>query len=370
MNQFSLPLPERIARHIRQDVVSMHAYAVQQSTGLVKLDAMENPHRLPEPLQQELGRRLGALALNRYPGTRVHDLRQALKAHAQVPAGFDLMLGNGSDELISLLAMACDVPGATILAPVPGFVMYAMSAQSQGLRFVGVPLTADFELDPAAMLQAIKQHQPSIVYLAYPNNPTANLWDDAAVESIIAAAPGFAVIDEAYQPFAGRSYIDRLPRHPHVLLMRTMSKFGLAGVRIGYLIGPEALVAEVDKVRPPYNVSVLNAECALFALEHRDTFAAQAREIVAQRAWLVEQLSALPGVQVFRSDANMILVRLPSGAQGGSEAAAAAFAGMRARGVLVRNVSGVHPLLANCLRLTVGLVEENRAMLATLKECL
>lgn len=348
----------------------MHAYAVQDANGLLKLDAMENPHRLSDDLQQQLGRRLGAVALNRYPGKSVQDLRRALKAHAQVPQGFDLMLGNGSDELISLLAMACDVPGATILAPEPGFVMYAMGAQLQGLRFVGVPLTTDFQLDPAAMLQAIDRHQPAIVYLAYPNNPTANLWDDAVIESIIASAPGFVVVDEAYQPFAGRSYIDRLQRHAHVLLMRTMSKFGLAGVRIGYLIGPQALITEVDKVRPPYNVSVLNAECALFALEHSDTFAAQAREIVAQRDWLCAQLAAVPGLQVFHSDANMILVRLPAGAQGGSAAAAAAFAGMRARGVLVKNVSGLHPLLANCLRLTVGLAEENRAMLAALKECL
>jgi len=361
-----LSLADRIARHIRQDVTSMHAYAVQESTGMLKLDAMENPHRLSEPLQQELGRRLGALALNRYPGSRVQDLRAALRSHAKVPDGFDLMLGNGSDELISLLAMALDVPDACVLAPVPGFVMYAMSAQMQGLRFVGVPLSADFELDPAAMLQAIAQHQPSIIYLAYPNNPTANLWDDAAMESIVAAAPGFVVIDEAYQPFASRSFIDRLAQHSHVLLMRTMSKFGLAGVRIGYLVGPRALIAEIDKVRPPYNISVLNAECALFALEHNDVFAEQARDIVAQRAWLIEQLSGVSGLQVYRSDANMILLRLP----GGGDSAARVFAGMRARGVLVKNVSNLHPLLANCLRLTVGLAEENRAMLSALKECL
>ncbi|MCB2004807.1 MAG: histidinol-phosphate transaminase [Rhodoferax sp.] len=370
MTQPDIRLSERIARHVRQDVTSMHAYAVQDSAGLLKLDAMENPHRLSEALQHALGQRLGALALNRYPGARVHDLRQALKTHAQVPEGFDLMLGNGSDELISLLAMACDVPGASILAPEPGFVMYAMSAQLQGLRFVGVPLTDDFELDPAAMLRAIAEHQPSIVYLAYPNNPTANLWDDAAIESIVEAAPGFVVIDEAYQPFAGRSYIDRLHTHSHVLLMRTMSKFGLAGVRIGYLVGPQALIAEVDKVRPPYNISVLNAECALFALEHSDIFAAQARDIVAQRGWLLEQLAALPGVRAYRSDANMILLRLPADPQGGSTAAARVFAGMRARGVLIKNVSGLHPSLSNCLRLTVGLAEENRAMLAALKECL
>jgi histidinol-phosphate aminotransferase len=180
-------LSPELQQRLRQDVQSMHAYAVQDSAGMVKLDAMENPHRLPADLQAELGRRLGALALNRYPGSRVNDLRQALAEYAQVPPGFELMLGNGSDELISLLAMACDVPGAAILAPVPGFVMYAMSAQLQGIKFIGVPLTPDFELDLPAMLAAIARDKPAITYLAYPNNPTANLWDDAAVEAIIEA---------------------------------------------------------------------------------------------------------------------------------------------------------------------------------------
>jgi histidinol-phosphate aminotransferase len=270
-------LSDRLRATLRQDVQSMHAYAVQDSAGMVKLDAMENPHRLPPDLQAELGRRLGALALNRYPDGRVNELRAALAEYAQMPAGFELMLGNGSDELISLLAMACDVPGASILAPVPGFVMYAMSAQLQGLQFIGVPLRPDFELDLPAMLQAIAEHKPSITYLAYPNNPTANLWDDAAVEAIVGAVGaqgGLVVMDEAYQPFASKSYLDRIARHSHVLLMRTLSKFGLAGIRLGYMMGPQALIAEIDKVRPPYNVSVLNYECALFALEHREVFAA------------------------------------------------------------------------------------------------
>jgi histidinol-phosphate aminotransferase len=219
------------------------------------------------------------LAFNRYPDGRVNDLRHALASYAGMPEGFDIMLGNGSDELISFLAMACDVPGASILSPLPGFVMYAMSAQLQGLAFHGVPLTADFELDEAAMLAAIDQHKPSIVYLAYPNNPTGNLWNDDTIEKVVlaqGAQGGLVVMDEAYQPFASKSYIDRIARHSHVLLMRTLSKFGLAGVRLGYMIGPKALVAEVDKVRPPYNISVLNTECALFALEHAEVFAAQA----------------------------------------------------------------------------------------------
>ena len=275
------------------------------------------------------------------------------------------MLGNGSDELISLLAMACDVPGACILAPVPGFVMYGMSAQLQGLKFIGVPLTPDFELDEAAMLAAIAEHQPSITYIAYPNNPTANLWDDTVIEKIIEAAGkqgGLVVMDEAYQPFSSKSYIDRIARHNHVLLMRTMSKFGLAGVRIGYRLGPRALISEIDKVRPPYNISVLNYECALFALEHAEVFAAQAQELRAQRAIVFASLQTLPGTKVWKSEANMMLLRVPD--------AAKTFEGLRARSVLVKNVSKMHPLLANCLRLTVGTADENMQMLAALKESL
>ena len=383
------PIDPRIAQRIRRDIQSMHAYAIQESKGLVKLDAMENPHRLPAHLQAQLGARLGALALNRYPDGRVNDLRTALAVHAQMPAGFDIMLGNGSDELISLLAMACDVPPgqsatgkpAVILAPVPGFVMYAMSAQLQGLAFVGVPLTADFELDAAAMFAAIAQHKPAIVYLAYPNNPTANLWDEAVINAIIEAQGkqgGLVVMDEAYQPFASRSYIDTLRkdpgRHSHVLLMRTLSKFGLAGVRLGYMMGPKALIAEIDKVRPPYNISVLNYECALFALENSEVFKRQALDLIAQRALLLESLGAMPGVKCWNSDANMILVRV-SGRDSAetsahSSAAQKTFEGMKARGVLVKNVSKMHPLLANCLRLTVGTADENRLMLAALKESL
>ncbi len=351
-----------LQRLIRQDVQSMHAYAIQPSAGLIKLDAMENPHRLPLQLQSELGTRLGAVALNRYPGQRVDDLRQALAAYARMPDGFGIMLGNGSDELISLVAMACDVPGGSILAPLPGFVMYSMSAQLQGLEFIGVDLTADFELDEKAMLAAIAKHQPSIIYLAYPNNPTANLWDDAVIERIIEAAPGLVVIDEAYQPFSSRSYIDRVERHGHVLLMRTLSKFGLAGVRIGYMIGPKPLVAEFDKLRPPYNISVLNCEAALFALEHADVFAAQASALRSERARLQKALSDLAGVQAWPSDANMVLARFPD--------APRTFEGLKSHGVLVKNVSRMHPLLANCLRLTVGTEDENTQMIAALKASL
>lgn len=359
------PLPARLLRTLRRDVQGMHAYAVQPSAGLLKLDAMENPFRLSEPLQRELGERLGRVAINRYPGTRIAELAERLARFAELPEGCALMLGNGSDELIDLLSVACDVPGATILAPVPGFVMYEMSAKLRGLAFVGVPLTADFELDEAAMLAAIARHRPALTYLAYPNNPTANLWEDAVLERIVAAVgeqDGLVVFDEAYQPFASRSWMARMAAHPHVLVLRTLSKFGLAGVRLGYLCGAAPLVAELDKVRPPYNVSVLNAEAALFALDHADEYARQAAVLREQRTWLQAELARLPEVRAWPSEANMVLVRVPDSKR--------TFEGMKSRGVLVKHVAGLHPLLANCLRLTVGTAEENARMIAALKEAL
>ena len=356
---------ERIAATIRQDVASMHAYAVQPSAGLVKLDAMENPFRLPEALQQELGQRLGRVAINRYPSGCVADVIAALARYVELPAGCKLMVGNGSDELISMLMLACDMPGATVVAPVPGFVMYEMSARLQGLRFVGVPLTPTFELDEAAMLAAIEAHRPAVTYIAYPNNPTANLFDEAVVEKIVDAVgrqSGFVVFDEAYQPFSSRSWMSKLGQRPHVLVMRTLSKLGLAGVRLGYLAGPADVVDEIDKVRPPYNVSALNAEATLFALEHANEFARQAAVLRSERERLQAALAAMPGVTPFPSEANMILARVAD--------AAAVFAGMKARGVLVKNVSGLHPLLKNCLRLTVGTPEENALMIQALSDSL
>jgi histidinol-phosphate aminotransferase len=358
-------LAERIKATIRQDVQSMHGYAIQPSAGLIKLDAMENPFRLPPELQRELGERLGRVAINRYPAQSTAGLAAALARFVGLPAGCKLMLGNGSDELIDLLSVACDVPGAWVLAPLPGFVMYEMSARLRGLRFVGVPLTSDFQLDESAMLAAIEEHRPALTYLAYPNNPTANLFDDGAIDRIVAAIGaqrGLVVFDEAYQPFSSRTWMQRMAALPHVLVMRTLSKFGLAGVRLGYLCGAAALIDEIEKVRPPYNVSVLNAEATLFALDHADEYARQAALLREERGRLQAALRAVPGVEAFPSEANMILIRVPD--------ARRAFEGMKQRGVLVKYIAGLHPLLANCLRLTVGAPEENAAMLQALRASL
>ena len=368
-------------RFIRPDVQAMHAYAVQHSVGMVKLDAMENPFTLSPELQAQLGARLGAVDVNRYPGARIDDLKNALAKYVDLPAGLGLMLGNGSDELISLLSMACAVPHAQdqakVLAPEPGFVMYGMSAKLQGLPYIAVPLRADFELDEAAMTTAIAQHEPAIVYIAYPNNPTANLWNADCIRRLItqvSAYGGLVVMDEAYQPFSSKSWLDEIRQHPaanaHVLLMRTLSKFGLAGIRLGYMIAPQALINEVDKLRPPYNVSVLNAECALFALEHTEVFAQQAAVIRTEREALFKALQQMAGVTPYASEANMMVLRFNGNTDADSEAANRAFEVLKAHKVLVKNVSKMHPLLANCLRLTIGTPAENQQLLAALQAAL
>ncbi len=346
---------------IRPDVRALAAYHVPDATGFLKLDAMENPYTLPMPLRQALGQRLADVAMNRYPVPSYAALKAAICERLGVPAGFDVVLGNGSDELIAIVSIACARAGAKVLAPVPGFVMYAMSAQLAGLEFIGVPLAPDFTLDLPAMLAAIALHRPAITYLAYPNNPTGALFDADAMCAIIEAVgeTGVVIVDEAYQPFAQASFMPRLAQCDNLLVMRTVSKMGLAGIRLGYMAGSAALLQEFDKVRPPYNINVLTQAAAQFMLEHTDLLDAQAALLRAERSRMLAALAALPGLEVFPSDANFILVRVAAGARDANDV----FANLLERKILVKNVGKMHALLQNCLRITVSTPEENTLLL-------
>jgi histidinol-phosphate aminotransferase len=342
---------------IRDDVRATEAYHVPPASGLIKLDAMENPFRLPAELADALGERLGRVALNRYPPAQPIGFKARLSKAIGLDPGLELMLGNGSDELIHLVIQACARPGATVLSPWPSFVMYAISARHNGCRFAGVPLRPDFTLDLDAMLDAIRTHQPAVVFLSYPNNPTGNLFDRAAIDAILDAAPGLVVVDEAYLPFAQATYLDELVRRPGLLVLRTLSKLGLAGIRLGYLCGDPALIGQFDKLRPPYNVNVLTLATADFMLDHLDLLDRQAALLRAERGRVAAALAGA-GIEVFPSAANFILLRLA--------APEVVFDALKARGVLIKNVAGSHPLLAGCLRTTIGTVEENDAFLAAL----
>lgn len=347
---------------IRDEVRAISAYHVPDSRGLIKLDAMENPYGLPLELRAQIAALAAEASLNRYPDPGAGALKARLRETMNVPDTIDLLLGNGSDELIQILALAVNQPGAVLMSVEPSFVMFRMVATFTGMRYVGVPLAADFGLDVSALRAALREHRPALIFIAYPNNPTGNLFDADAMHALISAAPGLVVVDEAYHAFAGRSFMPELARYPNLLVMRTLSKLGLAGLRLGMLIGRPQWLTEFDKLRLPYNVNVLTQRIAALVLQHPDVLAAQAAAIREGRQQLLVALQALPGVRAFPSDANFILFRVPR--------ADAVFSGLRSRGVLIKNLSGSHAALTDCLRVTVGTPEENDQFLSALRQSL
>jgi len=342
---------------IRSDVKALAAYHVQESTGLIKLDAMENPYPLPDSLRKELASHLAAVDINRYPDADMAGLRAKIAARDGVTPE-QVLIGNGSDEIIQMLLMAADA-GECVM-PVPTFVMYDLISRWLKRPAAPVPLNADFSLDANKFLQVCAREKASIAFLACPNKPTGNMWPEETIRQIADSFRGLLIIDEAYMPFAERNHTSLIGRN--VMVLRTFSKFGWAGLRLGYLLGDAQLIAHLNKVRLPYNINVLTQAAADFLLDHTDIFEAQAAEICAERARVMAELNAMEKVETFPSQANFILIRVPD--------ANAAFAAMQAKGVLIKNLHGGNGLLANCLRLTIGTVNENNACLTALKEAI
>lgn len=357
----------RVEACLRPEVAALKAYAVPNAAGMIKLDAMENPFawpgELPAPLVNEWLAALRAAELNRYPDPQAAALKERLRETLGIPRDAGILLGNGSDELIQIALLALAKPGASVLAPTPTFVMYEILATAVGMRFIGVPLTADFHLDLPRMLETIAHERPAVIFLAYPNNPTGNLFDVQAIEAIVRAASGLVIIDEAYAVFAEESFLPRLREFGQVLVMRTVSKQGLAGLRLGLLAGDPLWLEQFDKLRLPYNVNTLTQVSVEFALRHNDALLEQASQIRAERERVFAALAAVPGVRVWPSRANFILFRL-------SRAAGGVFAALKRRGVLIKNLDHAHPMLEGCLRVTVGKPAENDAFLAALAAAL
>ncbi|HET7400814.1 MAG TPA: histidinol-phosphate transaminase [Usitatibacter sp.] len=348
---------------VRDEVRALKAYHVPPAEGLVKLDAMENPYTLPPELAAELGERLRRVAVNRYPDPAAPRLHARIREAMDIPESLGVMLGNGSDELLQVISLALAKPGAVALGVDPSFVMYRMSAIAAGMRYEAVPLRADFSLDEEALLAAVRRHRPALTWLAYPNNPTGNLFPREAILRVVEASPGLVVVDEAYYAFSGgATLLPEVGRHPNLLLVRTVSKLGLAGLRLGVAIGPRDWMDELEKLRMPYNVNVLTAAAAELVLAHREVLEAQTRRIVEDRARLEHALDHVRGIERFASAANFVLVRVAD--------APRAFEGLKERGILVKTLHGSHPLLANCLRLTVGTADENAKLLEALASIL
>ena len=344
---------------IRPEILALKAYQVGDAENMVKLDAMENPYPLPEQMRRQLAQVLANTELNRYPEPTGKKLRELIARKMQVPAGMELLLGNGSDDLIQIITMALARPGAVMMYPGPTFVMYAMNATFFGMRAVSAGLREDFSLDRQAFLAAMGEHKPALIYLAYPNNPTGVLYPEEDILAILHAAPGLVVLDEAYHVFAQKTFMQRLGEFPNLLVLRTVSKLGLAGIRLGYLAGRPEWIRELNQVRQAYNVNVLTQAAAIFVLERLEVLEEQAAIVRGERAGLATALAALPGVTVFPSEANFFLIRVPD--------AARTFEALKSQGVLVRSL---HPGMGNCLRVTVGTPEEKRILLNAMREAL
>ena len=353
---------DKARRWIRPVIKKIQAYHVADASGLIKLDAMENPYPLSADLKSQLQARLSEADLNRYPDPAASALREKLRQVMQVPQDKEIVLGNGSDELIQMLAMAiADADKDVCLMSFdPGFVMYKMIADFVGIKYVGVSLTENFSIDMEKTLAAIELHQPAIIFIAYPNNPSANCYGEKDIEQIISIAPGMVVLDEAYHPFAQSSFMGRLSDFDNLLVMRTVSKMGLAGLRLGLLCGHPEIIKEIDKIRLPYNINVLTQVAAGFVLDNAGELAQQAKLIRDEREVLLEKMRGMPGLQVFASQANFILFRVLE------KNANDVFESIKQSGVLIKNMKADAGLLKNCLRVTVGTPEENGAFLAAL----
>jgi histidinol-phosphate aminotransferase len=347
---------------VRDDVRAMAAYPVAHAAGMIKLDAMENPYTLPDALRRELAGVLSGCELNRYPDPSAPGLKKRLREVMGIKPEWELLLGNGSDEIIQMIILACARAGAVVMAPTPTFVMYRTYAHIAGIEFSGVPLRADFALDTERFLTEMRNRRPAVVFMPYPNNPTGNLFAADAVQAVVDAAPGLVVIDEAYQPFAGHSLIGLLERHRHVVLLRTVSKLGLAGLRLGYAVGHPEWMREVDKVRSPYNVNVLTQAAADWALARHAVLEGQAADIRAEREKLFAAMAALPDLRPFPSSANFILARVPDAVQVQKS--------LERRRVLIKSMHGANPQLDQCIRVTVGTPAENAAFLDALRAAL
>ncbi|MEO8717017.1 MAG: histidinol-phosphate transaminase [Burkholderiales bacterium] len=345
---------------IRAEILALKAYHVADSDGMVKLDAMENPYPLPAQMRRELAEHLATVELNRYPDPTGRKLRELLARKMHVPAGMEILLGNGSDDLIQIVTFACARPGAAMMFPAPTFVMYGVNATLSGMRALRYELREDYSLDREAFVARVKAEQPALIFIAYPNNPTGVLYPEDDVIAVLRAAQGLVVLDEAYHVFAQKSFMPRLADFPNLVVMRTVSKLGLAGIRLGYLVGRPEWIGEFNKVRQAYNVNVLTQAAATFVLERLEVLEEQAARIRAERPGLGKALAALPGVTVYPSAANFFLVRVAD--------ADRTYEALRRQGVLVRNFNGAG--LKNCLRITIGTPDENRILLTAMREAL
>jgi histidinol-phosphate aminotransferase len=344
---------------IKEEVLAQRAYGVEHAACPVKLDANENPLAIPEPLREQFAARLASVSLNRYPEAGSPALVARFAEVFGVGAD-QVVLGNGSDELIQILCTTVARPGAEVMIPIPTFAMYRIAARNAGCRVAEVPLDGKFDLDLAAMRGRITAHSPALIFLAWPNNPTGNCFRRDRIEAILQESPGIVVVDEAYFHFSRRTFLPLLGRHENLVVLRTLSKVGFAAMRIGLLIGSPALVCELDKVRTPYNLNAMSQAAAAFYLDHEETFLKQAEEIRRWRGELFAAMKTIPGIRPRPTDANFIFFDCDFDAD-------QVYIKLMERGILIKNFNAPGTV-RNFMRVTVGTREENSRFIEVLQD--
>lgn len=340
-----------IKRLVQPNVYSLTAYQAKEIPCRVKLDANESPYGFM--LSHKVIR---SFKTNRYPDPEAMALKQLISKETGVKPE-NILQGNGSDELIYYLITAF---GGPVLYPVPTFSMYGIITQALGEKKVEVPLNQDFDLDEKSILKEIRRNKPRLIFLSSPNNPTGNCFSSGTILKIIesASSASLVVVDEAYQPFASdKGFIPMLGDYRNLLILRTLSKMGLAGLRVGFLLADREVIGQVNKVRLPFNLNSLSQAAAIEILKDRKAFRENVRLIVSERGKLFNELSKIAGITPYPSEANFILFRV--------EDADGVFSGLLKKGVLVRNMKG---LAGSCLRVTVGSPKENRIFINALKQ--
>lgn len=351
-----------ILQAVRADIRASSAYVVADvPEDCIKLDAMELPYRFPDAMAAELAAELAAAPVNMYPNPAVCGVQAALRQAFGIPDEAQIALGNGSDELIQLLTVLTAKQGAKMLAVEPSFVMYKHNAALFGMDYIGVPLNADFSLNLPALLAAVEEHRPALVFLAYPNNPTGVRFAREEIEAVLEISDGIVVVDEAYGSFSGDSFLNEAGRRENLVVMRTLSKIGFAGLRLGYACGHPKLMNELAKITPPYNMNQLSLTAAKFALRNIAWIEEKIAVLKNERARLSAAFGELSGVRPFPSEANFITVRVPD--------AEKMFETLKQENILIKKLHGSHPLLAQCLRFTVGTPEQNDKVLAAVRRC-
>jgi len=343
-------LAMNVKKFVKPNIYSLKAYQAKEIPCRVKLDANESPYGFADGY-----RVLKSVETNRYPDPEAKTLKRLLAKELGIRP-VNILQGNGSDELIYCLITAF---GGPVLYPVPTFSMYGIIAQALGEKGIGISLEADFDLDGNSMAVAIRREKPKIIFLSSPNNPTGNCFSSEKMLQIIAStsSKSLVIVDEAYQPFASeKGFLPLLGDYGNLVIMRTLSKIGLAGLRVGFLIASEEIIEQVNKVRLPFNLNALSQAVAAEVMTHKAQLRQHIRAIVREREKLFAALSNIEGVDPYPSEANFILFRV--------EDAERIYEGLLGEGVLVRHMKGV---VEGCLRVTIGTPEENRIFLKALK---